>query len=1147
MIRAGLSGIQHSCMQAGVRGSYYTAVRPFSVGKNLIDALLSQKDGVKSRSTGNKAATGNKSDGDKSMQQNRESDAVKPAGRPFIAEGLLNSLKKRSQPSESGGSSGSIKNLLDKFNTNKGGVGAGTSTSNFGLGSGLGASSSSINIAQANLGHNLLHTSRDRDFKQPERFSQSKPTVNVNPELGKSIRNSFSAAEKTKQAHSSSIVRKTATSAVVAPTAAASTVNKESSTGSAASSTSTKADTAEAAKPLNPPGWGDPTAQGTRRNRVKATTGGRTSITKMNAERAERVMYSNPQTASRNTNTNNSNAGSILNSLSESLPYTSSMGDGLGNPSIMNEEVDLDALGLTVGELRVRKHEEKMRRRAEKNQQDMWHGASHRDQRTTQLSFADAQRNESRTAVLSDKSSRGKNGNGHSPPGEAMGLTPAQVRQRIALELLSKQNRSYVPTDVSLAQERVVEVIKPVTQVKIINIPAKGLTIRELAIRLSVRLEDVYERLRSLGDADEEERARQAQKTISGKNKGKRFKTTEEENTASERLLDPDLAELIALDSGVDVRREKKEQSDKTRERSGALGIELAARDPIVAVMGHVDHGKTTLLDTLRKANVAAGEAGGITQRLSAFRVSNMIGALGRQVVFLDTPGHAAFTTMRSHGVSATDMVVLVVAIDDGVKTQTLEALKTAIDAKCTVIVALNKVDKLPDKQQRTEARSRVLAQLVEYGLVAEDFGGDTIVVETAAMTGEGLETLVDSILLQADMMELQASSIGQCEAVVLDAAMEKGRGVVADVLVHWGKLSVGDSIIVDTMYGKVKAMEDDTGKAITSAGPSTPVRLLGLRTVPTAGQELLSVDSEARARQIAERRLKVQEIRAERRRTIAAEALIGTKKGITPTLDLVLKADGVGSLEALEQVVRVLSNRTKEVNINIVLQAVGDINRRDVETASSSNAIVLGFNVGIADSSTRSLAKELDVVLSRDNIIYRLEEKLLEEMKNLLPKDKTEVEEGHAIVQKVFTLNDKKSTNVAGMMVQKGSLRTVAGNGASLCFTVTRMSAAKEHADICRRIEKDSTLADPDVPNAPHVGYDTSPDCDLARGIVFRENIINEETVELKRFKDVVTVVESGSDCGFVLKRFQTWQEGDIINCYRVVMKTRDLVLSPP
>ncbi len=671
---------------------------------------------------------------------------------------------------------------------------------------------------------------------------------------------------------------------------------------------------------------------------------------------------------------------------------------------------------------------------------------------------------------------------------------------------------------------------KSASLVKIVNIPASGLTVRELAQRLSIRLEEVVKCLRDLGESLDNDNS----------------------NTEiAERVIDSEIAELIVLtlDDTIDVRREEiSVKSDKQREQIDGIPIVTAPRDPVVCVMGHVDHGKTSILDFLRKASVAAGEAGGITQRLSAFRVK-LPSANNRQVVFLDTPGHAAFSTMRSHGVSATDLVVLVVAIDDGVKTQTKEALKTAKEAGCNIIVALNKCDKFKgDIEGKKEARARVLAQLVEHELVAEDYGGDTMVVETSALAGEGLDDLVESIALQADMLELKAAYKGQCEAVVLDANMEKGRGVVADVLVRWGQLSVGDSIVVDTMFGKVKAIVDDQGNKLKTAGPSTPVRILGLRSVPTAGQELLSVDTETKARDISDRRQRVKDLRALRKQANHDSVNNGTN-GI-PTLEVILKADGVGSLEALTQIVTSIGNRTDAIKITIVDGAIGDVTRGDVETASTSNAIILGFNVGVADSTTRSMAKEADVTITRDNIIYRLEEKLLHEMSSVMPMERHEHIDGKGAVQQVFNLNTKSKDQVAGLLIDTGFFTKKINKGAAnyfpVGFRIHRESAQKEYENIKNVIEKDPSLREPGgrYEDFQHVDLNDNTH-DRAQGIVFREETINDDTVTLRRFKDIVHTVESGNECGLSLPRFKDWKEGDIVECYRIEMKRKPLVLS--
>lgn len=491
---------------------------------------------------------------------------------------------------------------------------------------------------------------------------------------------------------------------------------------------------------------------------------------------------------------------------------------------------------------------------------------------------------------------------------------------------------------------------------------------------------------------------------------------------------------------------------------------------------------------------------------------------------------------MRSHGVCATDLVVLVVAIDDGVKSQTREALRTAKDARSTIVVAITKCDKVPPGQARETAKSKIYSQLAEEGLICEGFGGDVMAVEVSAQSGENLmDGLIEGLLLQADMLELEAATEGQCEAVVLDANMEKGRGVVADVLVRWGSLQVGDSVIVDTAFGRVKAMVDDRGRAITTAGPSTPVRVLGLRSVPTVGQELLSVDNEAKARSIVDRRVKLKEARERASRQTGGGDGTGAGFDVSgeggemevPSLPVYLKADGVGTLEALEKVVRDLGNRTKDVNLVVVKAGVGDVNRSEIENAATAGARVLGFNVGLADNATRAAMKELSVPVNRDTIIYRLEEALVEVMQTMMPKERREVIEGTAVVQKVFTLRDKQSTHVAGLVVQEGKLSTSESKiGAPLLYKVTREGHASAEV----------SSAD-----------ESSDGAEELKGVVFSELEINNNTAQLKRFKDVVSVVEQGSDCGLVLNKFKGWKEGDVVHCFRVEYETKRLQLASP
>ena len=498
------------------------------------------------------------------------------------------------------------------------------------------------------------------------------------------------------------------------------------------------------------------------------------------------------------------------------------------------------------------------------------------------------------------------------------------------------------------------------------------------------------------------------------------------------------------------------------------------------------------MLDSLRKASVAAGEAGGITQKLSAFAVE----LRDRQVVFLDTPGHAAFTAMRAHGAAATDIVILVVAAEDGVRPQTKEAVRIAKDAGCTIVVALNKMDKIVGESAREAARLRVLTELLELDLIAESFGGDVQVVEVSGKTGEGLERLIESVLLQADVLDLRAAATGRAECTVLEASMEKGRGVMCDLLVRWGKLKVGDNIVVGTSFGKVKAMTNCKGKSVKEAGPSSAVRLLGLRSVPSAGQELLSVESESKARVIAERRQRVLELRRSKQSVEGGEE---STAGGPITVNVVLKADGQGTLKALQQIITSLQARTQDVSICIASATVGDITRSEVESAANmTNAFILGFNVSLTDSVTRELAKQLDIPVFRDTIIYRLEDALCEAMEKLMPKEKVFELEGKAKVLQTFTLNSKQGDGmVAGLSVYSGALKTTKPNKAEYVFRVFR--------------------------NGELLAGDLS-------------------SAELKRFKDVVHEVSQGVECGLSIENFKDFQEGDEIECHRLEWRSKVL-----
>lgn len=469
-------------------------------------------------------------------------------------------------------------------------------------------------------------------------------------------------------------------------------------------------------------------------------------------------------------------------------------------------------------------------------------------------------------------------------------------------------------------------------------------------------------------------------------------------------LLEPDVVELLAMELNLDVVRQEAIYRDaaqyiKSRARAAVMSdSDLTPRIPVVSVMGHVDHGKTTLMDYLRQSKLSASsmagkEAGGITQRLSAFNVE--IG--GRRAVFLDTPGHAAFSSMRKNGSNASDIVVLVVAVDDGVRPQTVEAIKMAKRGECTIILVLNKIDRIPNSSEREAARRRVLTQLMEYDVTAEDFGGDIQVVEASGKTGEGVDNLVEKLLLQADIMELKGYAKGPAEAVVLDAQMEKGRGVVVDVLVKWGILSVGDAIVVNTSYGRVRSLMDETGKSIKSAGPSTPVRITGLKTIPVAGQELLGTQDEAKARKIAERRQKLEDTK--RINDINRRAKELEENDNPVVIRVILKADSIGALNALRNIVDGLAERADEVGVHVISSSVGEVTPGDVNLASLSEddgqkATILGFNIKEPTGSVRTLMKQHDVTVIQNDVVYRLEEALESIMLEHMP------EERHLVVE---------------------------------------------------------------------------------------------------------------------------------------------------
>ncbi|MGA0787757.1 MAG: translation initiation factor IF-2 [Ilumatobacteraceae bacterium] len=547
--------------------------------------------------------------------------------------------------------------------------------------------------------------------------------------------------------------------------------------------------------------------------------------------------------------------------------------------------------------------------------------------------------------------------------------------------------------------------------------------------------------------------------------------------TATQALSD-DHMELFALDVGADLllvdpgQQQELELQALFDDSDDDDEEKLAARPPVVTVMGHVDHGKTTVLDKIRSANVVAGEAGGITQHIGAYKVERG----GHEIAFIDTPGHAAFTQMRARGAQVTDIVVLVVAADDGVMPQTIEAINHARAAEVPIIVAVNKIDKDNADPQR------VLTQLAEHELVPEAWGGDTIVVEMAALQDLGIDDLLDQLLVVAELEDLRANPTGRAKGVVLEANLDKGRGPVATVLVDKGELKIGDPIVAGAAWGRVRAMIDDKGQQVKSAGPSTPVEVLGLSSVPAAGDEFRAAPDERIARTVGEARGHHRKIRDQR---TDARVKTGVKledifsqiqSGESATLNLVLKADVQGSLEAVTESLRKLGRN--EVDLSFVHRAVGAISENDITLAATTNATIIGFNVR-PDRKSRELADAQDVEIRTYEIIYKLLEDIEQAMIGMLAPEYEEVVTGDAEVREIFRV--PKIGAIAGCYVQNG--------------TIARGSKV--------RFLRDGTI------------------------------IWKGEISSLRRFKDDVREVREGFECGIGLSDFQDLKPGDVIETY--------------
>ena len=543
-------------------------------------------------------------------------------------------------------------------------------------------------------------------------------------------------------------------------------------------------------------------------------------------------------------------------------------------------------------------------------------------------------------------------------------------------------------------------------------------------------------------------------------------------------IIDADTAELVATEYGHVVKRVA--ESDVLEGLTGERDEDttLVSRPPVVTVMGHVDHGKTSLLDALRKTDVVAGEAGGITQHIGAYQV-NLKG--GQRITFLDTPGHAAFTQMRARGAKVTDLIILVVAADDGVMPQTVEAIAHAKAAGVPMIVAVNKIDKGDANP------TRVKTELLQHEIQVEDMGGEVQVVEVSATKGIGLDKLEEAILLQAEILDLKANPDRAAEGAVVEAKLDKGRGPVATVLVQRGTLKVGDIVVAGSEWGRVRLLANERGESVKSAGPSTPIEVLGLSAAPEAGDEMVVVENEARAREVAEYRgRKRREHRQASSSRQTLDQLLQTREaGEKRLLPLVLKTDVQGSSEAIQGSLAKLA--TSEVGAQILQSGVGGITESDVILAHASGAAVIGFNVR-ANNQARDRAKRDGVEIRYYNIIYNLVDDVKAALSGMLTPETREKFLGNAEILEVFNIS--KIGKVAGCKVSEG---------------------------VMRRGSKVRLIRD---------------------NVVIHEG----ELSTLKRFKDEVKEVQNGQECGMAFTNYQDMQKGDVIECFDVEIIQRAL-----
>ena len=545
-------------------------------------------------------------------------------------------------------------------------------------------------------------------------------------------------------------------------------------------------------------------------------------------------------------------------------------------------------------------------------------------------------------------------------------------------------------------------------------------------------------------------------------------------------VIDADTAQLIAEEMGHSVRRVSEADVEE-----GLFGVaddpgQIEARAPVVTVMGHVDHGKTSLLDAIRSSEVAAGEAGGITQHIGAYQVTAPSGA---KITFIDTPGHAAFTAMRARGAKVTDIVVLVVAADDGVMPQTVEAIHHAKAAKVPIIVAINKIDK-PDAKP-----DRVRTDLLQHEIQVESMGGEVVDVEVSAIKKTNIDKLLEMIGLQAEILDLKSNPNRAAEGTVIEAKLDRGRGPVATVLVQRGTLHPGDIVVAGAEWGRVRALVSDTGEPVQTAGPSTPVEVLGFSGTPDAGDRLAVVDNEARAREVSDYRARQKRekmaARATGMRGSLEQMMAQAKTSGRKEFPLVIKADVQGSVEAIIGALEKLA--TDEVAARVLHSAVGGISESDVTLAEASGVPIIAFNVR-ANKEAREAAERAGIEIRYYNIIYDLVDDVKKAMSGLLPPTLRETMLGNAQILEIFKVS--KVGNIAGCKVTDGTVE----RGANV------------------RLIRDN--------------------------VVIHEGKLSQ----LKRFKDDVREVGAGMECGMAFENYQDMRQGDVIECYRVEQIQRSL-----